>query len=81
MRVLLRRMPDFLEGDCQGCMEAHRAGDCYSRDCVIRKGLSFCGECLEFPCPVILTRPHCTVLDKDWLNWKRRQKEGTQNEG
>lgn len=35
------------------------------------KKLQFCGECREFPCETIMTQQHCTVLDKDWLLWKK----------
>ena len=46
-------------------------GDCFTRDCVLRQGISCCGECENFPCETILTRPHTTVLDRDWLRWKK----------
>lgn len=63
--------PTFIKGGCQGCMEEHGKGDCYSRDCVLEKGIRCCGECEGFPCDTILTRPHTTVLDKEWLQWKK----------
>lgn len=65
--------PTFLKGSCKGCVFEHEKGDCFSRDCVIEKGLNFCGECKEFPCDTILTKPKCTVLDKSWLIWKKGQ--------
>ena len=46
-------------------------GDCFTRDCVKEKKLNFCGECKSFPCDTIMTKPHATVLDKDWLAWKK----------
>ena len=67
--------PTFLEVRCAGCMQAHETGDCYSRDCAMGRELPFCGACREFPCEAILTRPRCTVLDREWLLWKKRQKE------
>ena len=62
----------YLAGNCKGCVVEHKTGDCFSRDCVMDKKLNFCGECNDFPCDAILTRPHATVLDKDWLQWKKR---------
>ena len=38
---------------------------------VKEKKLNFCGECKNFPCDTIMTKPHSTVLDKDWLVWKK----------
>lgn len=63
--------PTYLQGNCRGCVKAHETGDCYSRDCALEKGLGFCGACQKFPCDEILTRPRSTVLDKDWLLWKK----------
>ena len=63
--------PTFTKDGCKGCMEEHNEGDCYSRDCVLEKGIQFCGECEKFPCDTILTQSHTTVLDKDWLLWKK----------
>ena len=62
----------FLKGGCDGCVAEHRAGDCFTRDCVMGKGLDVCGRCEAFPCETILTRPRSTVLDRDWLMWKRK---------
>ena len=64
--------PTYIRGGCQGCMEEHVAGDCYTRDCVLEKGLFCCGECAQFPCDVLLERPRVTVLDKSWLRWKQK---------
>lgn len=66
--------PSYLSSSCSDCMEAHRAGDCFTRDCVLEKKLRFCGQCPDFPCDTILIQPRCTVLDKDWLIWKRNEK-------
>lgn len=63
--------PTLLSGGCAGCLEEHAPGDCFTRDCVLEKGLPFCGACPEFPCETIQTKERCTVLDKDWLRWKR----------
>ena len=54
------------------CEEEHTSGDCFTRDCVKEKKLNFCGECKNFPCDTIMTKPHSTVLDKDWLAWKKK---------
>lgn len=62
----------YIAGNCNGCVDEHRDGDCFTRDCVINQKLNFCGECNKFPCQTILTRPHTTVLDKDWLKWKKQ---------
>ena len=64
--------PTFLSGQCTGCISAHTTGDCFTRDCVLEKGLDFCGQCSQFPCNTILTRPKSTVLDHDWLLWKKQ---------
>lgn len=63
--------PTLRKGGCRGCMEEHAAGDCFTRDCVLGQGIACCGECETFPCETILTRPHTTVLDRDWLRWKK----------
>ena len=40
--------------NCMGCRdEMEMLGDCPARACVITKGLLFCGECDEFPCPEV----------------------------
>ena len=63
--------PTYIRGGCRGCEEEHATGDCFTRDCVKEKKLNFCGECKNFPCDTIMTKPHSTVLDKDWLAWKK----------
>ena len=63
--------PTYIKGGCSGCEDEHEAGDCFTRDCVNEKKLNFCGECKNFPCDTIMTQPHATVLDKDWLRWKK----------
>ncbi|MFR2494353.1 MAG: DUF3795 domain-containing protein [Christensenellales bacterium] len=50
----------------------NRSKYCFTRDCVKEKKLNFCGECKEFPCDTIITKPHSSVLDKDWLTWKKK---------
>ena len=67
--------PTYIKGGCKGCIEEHEKGDCFSRDCALEKGLCFCGECANFPCETIMTKPRCTVLDKDWLAWKKASRE------
>jgi len=27
--------PTYRKGGCKGCVDAHQAGDCYTRDCVM----------------------------------------------
>ena len=66
--------PTFLNGRCKGCEAEHSAGDCFSRDCVTAKGLRACGECDSFPCETILKKPRSTVLDKSWMEWKKKEK-------
>lgn len=70
--------PTWKDGRCAGCMAQHKAGDCYTRDCVLKKGLSFCGHCSGFPCDEILSRPKSTVLDRAWLLWKQKGKQEQQ---
>lgn len=62
--------PTYINGNCNGCIEEHMEGDCFTRDCVIEKGLDACGQCEKFPCDTIITKPHTTVLDSEWLKWK-----------
>lgn len=57
-------------------MEERRTGDCYTRDCVLGRAVACCGACEKFPCDTIMEKPHTTVLDKEWLRWK---KESTLN--
>lgn len=64
--------PTYVKGNCKGCMEEHKAGDCYTRDCVLQKEFVFCGHCERFPCDELLTNPHATVLDRAWLLWKKQ---------
>lgn len=63
--------PDYAKGECEGCLEAHKTGDCFTRDCVIGNDIEFCGKCKDFPCSAIIENEKCTVLDKNWLIWKR----------
>lgn len=63
--------PTYLNGNCSGCYEEHSEGDCFTRDCVINKNICVCGQCADFPCDTILTKPHSTVLDSQWLQWKK----------
>lgn len=64
--------PTYQKGGCLGCEEAHVTGECFTRDCVKERRLNFCGECPLFPCEAIMTRPRSTVLDREWLAWKKR---------
>lgn len=62
--------PDFNRGECDGCEKAHKKGDCYTRDCVKKRGVGFCCKCTAFPCAALLTMKHATVLDRDWISWQ-----------
>ena len=64
--------PTYINGGCRGCEGEHTTGDCFTRDCVKGKKLDFCGACESFPCEHILNEPRTTVLDKDWLAWKKK---------
>lgn len=63
--------PTYRKGGCMGCLAEHQTGDCFTRDCVLRQQIQCCGECAQFPCDTIMTQSHTTVLDKDWLRWKK----------
>lgn len=65
--------PTYRNGSCAGCLDAHQAGDCATRDCVLKQGIPVCTMCHRFPCDTILETPRCTVLDKDWLQWKKSE--------
>ena len=75
MRLLLRRLSHVLERR----LPRLRGSPCYGRLLYpgLREGagLDFCGQCQHFPCDTIMTRPHVTVLDKDWLAWKKRSEK------
>ena len=46
-------MLGFLAGaDCGGCRADNRCGipGCAAKSCASERGVSFCGECAEFPC-------------------------------
>ena len=62
-------------------MDEKLLGKCgfYCGDCVKEKKLNFCGECKSFPCDTIMTKPHSTVLDKDWLAWKKKSERNRKN--
>jgi len=66
--------PTYEKGKCRGCIEEHEKGDCFTRDCVLEKGLEVCTLCKDFPCGVIMENERCTVLDKDWLRWKASER-------
>ena len=66
--------PTFIQGKCAGCVDGNQAGVCYSRDCVLKKGIHACGECVDFPCEEIIERPKATLLSTPWLEWKKSQK-------
>lgn len=66
--------PTYVNGSCAGCVDAHQAGDCFTRDCVLRKGIEACTLCADFPCATIIEGERCTVLDKDWLRWKASER-------
>lgn len=68
--------PTYIINDCKGCMEEHHHGDCYTRDCVLEKEILCCGACKQFPCDTIMTKPRTTVLDRDWLKWKKQKRNG-----
>ncbi len=67
--------PTYISGSCTGCVDEHTEGDCFTRDCVLEKGLEACPLCADFPCATIIERERCTVLDKDWLRWKASEND------
>lgn len=66
--------PSFTAGQCSGCQKAHQRGDCFTRDCTEKRSLDFCPQCADFPCGELLRRSKATVLDRERLLWKRRQR-------
>jgi hypothetical protein len=67
--------PTYIKGECAGCRAAHEKGNCFTFDCVQERGLAYCGQCADFPCDELFARERATVLDKNWLAWKRRERE------
>lgn len=63
--------PTFIKENCRGCILEHKEGDCFTHTCVTKKGLRFCGECPDFPCDDIITKEKATILDPQWLLWKK----------
>jgi len=48
---------------CPGCRLENKCGECHIRDCAINRGLAYCGECIDFPCNLIINfssdgKPH-----------------------
>lgn len=68
--------PSYIKKQCTGCISAHKEGDCFTRDCVIKQHLDVCEQCVCFPCDTIMKKPHSTVLDPEWLLWKKRNNDG-----
>lgn len=64
--------PSYTAGSCPGCESAHSPGDCFTRDCIHRRSVSYCPQCGQFPCGELLRREKSTVLDRDWLRWKQK---------
>lgn len=67
--------PGFIHGDCAGCVEGNKDGACYSRDCVLGKGILSCGYCKDFPCTRIQDDPKAMLLSPLWLKWKAGQRK------
>ena len=63
--------PTYLAQNCKGCLLEHVHGDCFTRDCVLKQNIKYCGHCKKFPCDEIINKQHSTVLDKEWLMWKK----------
>ena len=66
--------PTYTGGRCKGCVAEHETGDCFTRDCVLQKGIAACTLCADFPCGTIIEGERCTVLDKAWLRWKKAER-------
>lgn len=67
--------PNYVNQECEGCVPAHKPGDCYTWDCVGQKDIPLCPLCPDFPCQELLQRKHATVLDREWLSWMDRRKQ------
>ena len=67
--------PGFTSGRCAGCVDGNENGVCFSRDCVMEKGILSCGQCKEFPCDRIVRDPKSTLLSPLWLKWKADQRK------
>ena len=67
--------PSYISGKCKGCIKGNDDGVCYSRDCVIKKGLLSCGCCDDFPCQTLIEDPKASLLSPLWLKWKKSQKD------
>ena len=64
--------PTLTAGRGGGC-DTHRPGECFTRDCTERRGLPFPTLCGQVPCEELTSREKATILDKAWLQWKRRE--------
>jgi hypothetical protein len=67
--------PSFMIGKCAGCIDGNQKGTCYTRDCVIERGILSCGHCQEFPCERIRSDPKASLLSPLWLKWKASQRD------
>lgn len=35
--------PTYASGACAGCLDEQKPGDCFTRDCVVKRDISYCG--------------------------------------
>ncbi len=66
--------PSYRDESCPGCRDSQREGGCFTLACTARNGLTYCGACARFPCDELLASEKATLLDRQWLLWKRRQR-------
>lgn len=76
LRFLLRLLPDIhkkLLRISYGFVNFIHKTPYYKYNSNNKEGLAIdcCGTCGRFLCNAIMTRPYTTVLDKEWLRWKK----------
>jgi hypothetical protein len=64
--IYCEKCPKFLKGQCSGCGENPV---CKMPGCAKKKGVEFCFECPEFPCPL-----NYEFFSKSWLDFLKSDK-------
>ena len=67
--------PSCTGGKCRGCSALEPENRCFCARCAVAKGIVYCPQCADFPCDELLSREKATALSKDWLIWKRSQRD------
>ena len=67
--------PSCTGGKCRGCRMLEPENRCFCARCAEEKGTTYCPQCPDFPCGELLSRENATAFSKNWLIWKRSQRD------